>query len=255
MSLLLPPSKNYQSPLNAVPIFYGRMPREGAKMIPVEIDWATMGGTGKCVSFNLQNNAYLEFSQIVAVSVDNSQCGADIQFIFPDTSETLTIPAYSPKTIIEVFTNQTQFYVSAPNSAVEDITRFSIHNSLPPPISVPVTLEQNAAAISGINIAVTGSSQIVPTTINGTIESLQVAMQSTANNATVSRIDWLIIDGAGTAIAAGVLTNGPGANQSQIVYNGGGLQVRFQTGIVFSWSSNANTSSGVAYVNLYYRTP
>src|SRR4051812_21854302 len=128
MPLLIPQPTNYPSPLVAVPSLMQDEPKEGRKQVPCEILWNIMGGTTKCIAFNLKNNATLEISQISTLKVDNSQSAADVTFIFPDTSDTVTIPAGTPLAVVPVFSNAVQFYVSAPAALVGDVTRFQILN-------------------------------------------------------------------------------------------------------------------------------
>jgi hypothetical protein len=253
MALSVPPAVNYQSPLNALPVKWDRTPSEGSKIIPCEVDWGTMGGPNNCVSFNLQNNATLNFSQIVALSIDNSVCGSDIEFIFSDTTETLSIPAYAPKTIVPVFTNQTQFWLSCPSARSEDITRFSILNSMPPPIAVPTTQEQTTASASSIDITVTGSIQIVATTINGTLENISIDGNLYAN-ATGGEVSWQMVDGNSVVIAQGGQI---GNLNSWNYFNAltlNDVRLRFQGGLKFQWTT-LHVGAGQYDVNLYYRTP
>ncbi len=147
MPISIPPAIKYPNPLASLPDYWqqDRPPVEGPRQIPVEILWGTMGGSGsqKCIAFNGygggQGSANA-FSRINALSVDNSACGCDVQFIFTDTSQTITIPAYSPYIVIPVFTNRVDFYVLTKGTVLsDDQTRFSVHNTLPPPIAVPTT--------------------------------------------------------------------------------------------------------------------
>lgn len=249
MTLSVPPAVNYQSPLIAVPTRWDQSPPEGSKIIPCEVDWGAMGGSFNCVSFNLQNNATLNFSQIVALSIDNSACGSDIKFIFPDTSETLAIPAYAPKTIVPVFTNQTQFWLSCPFAQSEDITRFSILNSMTPPIAVPTTQEQTVAVISDIAAATTNV-QLVPTTVNGTLENASISF---SDGGTLGSCSWKLQDGNANALAGGTVGTVSGAAITALVYAVTELRVRFQGGIVLVMIDGGAT--GVFDFNLYYRTP
>jgi len=256
MPINLPPAVNYQSPLVAVPTRYGQDPREGPKLIACEINWATMGGAGQCVNFNLQNNTTLEFSQIVALSVDNSQCGADIQFVFPDTTETTTIPAYSPKTIIPVFTNQTQFFCLAQGALASDVTRFSIHNSLPPPIAVPTTQHQNVAANGGLNVINVASTQLIPTGINGTLEDIYGYYPASSSSAGAAT--WQLVDGASNVIAAGqITTSGSSTPSSASTFISlTNCAIRFTNGVKFQiLTSTMVSGAAVASVTLGYRVP
>jgi hypothetical protein len=261
MALNIPPAANYQSPLISVPTRSGAGPVEGNKLIVCEIDWANMGGPSNCVSINLQNNATLNFSQIVSISCDNSACGADIQFIFPDTLETMTVPAYTPKLIIPVFTNQTQFFVSSPNAEPEDVTRFSILNFIPPPIAVPTTQEQNTASGAGINSTIAGTTQLTASTISGTLENVYITwFCSNAASCT-----WALENGAGKVIFSGEVAGGnapggtegvPAATDTWIeVLDIQDVHARFQAGLKFVISNVNGTPLQFFNVFLAYRTP
>lgn len=255
MPYQVPPAVNYPSPLVALSTIYNRVPPDGSRMIPVEIDWGSMGGTSHCVAINLQNNATLNFSQIVALSVDNSDCGADVRFVFPDTGETTTIPAYAPKTIFEVFTNQTQFYVQAGlnNQVVEstDQTRFSIHNSLPPPVAVPITVEQETVAAN--NLAADGATayNLIPAGINGTIESIQVLRTSPITTTGTQRFG--LNDGAGHSIAVGQFDATTGQSHNDVLLSINPCHIRFSNGLTLT-QSGANVG-GSYCVNILYRQP
>lgn len=252
MALVVPPAVNYQSPLVAVPTrWQNKNPAEGPKMIPCEIDWGQMGGPNNSVFFNLQNNATLNFSQITAIAVDNSACGGDVQFAFPDTTETVTIPAYSPKIIVPVFTNQTQFYVLGIGVQATDVTRFSIQNVVPPPIAVPVTEEQNTAVFNNITTQITapGTLQLVPAGVNGTVETVFATV-----NAGGGILIFTLQDGSGKIIAGGQ-TTGVAGSSTFTVLDLQEIRVRFQNGLRFISSVATISAGGAASINVYYRTP
>lgn len=247
----VPPAINYLSPLVAVPTKYMNTPPEGPKFIPGEIDWGSMGGANNVVNFNLQNNAALNFSQITTIAVDNSQCGADIVFIFPDTAETTTVPAYTPKLIIPVFTNQTQFYVQALGTVLStDITRFSIHNTLPPPVAVPTTQEQNAAVVTG-SLLQPGTTAIVPAGTNGTLEGISITATVT-NAAAQFACLFSLQDGSSKSLWSGYIagTTGGAFNDN---WNLNQLNVRFSNGI--NLVQSGSSPGGQVQCNLYYRKP
>lgn len=248
-TIKVPPSKNYPNPLIAVPSIVLNNPKEGNKLINCEINWGTMGGDNLCVNLNLQNNATLEFSQIVAISIDNSQCAADVQFVFPDTGETTTFPGYAPKTIIEVFTNMTQFFVLSPGAEPEDVTRFSILNFLPPPISVPFTVEQQTATQNNIPAAV-GGTQLLDAGVSGTLEGVNVfrtgPMDGDCNEF------WTITDGVGGTFASGQFSSEKQSIFAQLI-NLNDMHLRFNDGLRFNVTG---TVGGGAYCcTLLYRAP
>ncbi len=201
MPLLIPQSVNYPSPLVAVPSLVQDEPMEGRKQVPVEILWGTMGGANKCVAFNLQNNATLQVTQISSLKVDNSASAADVQFIFPDTSDTITIPAGSPVVVVPVFSNATQFYVSAPNSLLGDVTRVQLLNYAVNPMSVPTTFERQAVGSSpGVITQATNTTiPLIPAGINGTLQDIELWYQvGTAPAVPPVQFVFSIQDGEGT---------------------------------------------------------
>lgn len=255
MALQIPPSVNYQSPLVSIPSLAESDAKEGPRMVNLEIDWGTMGGASNCVSVNPSNNATLTFSQILALSVDNSTCGSDVRFTFPDTQETVTIPAYAPKIIVPVFTNQTQFFVQALGEEPQDITKFSILNFVPPPIALPLSQEQNIANIGAINVTANGSTQLIAAGINGALEGAFISFYgSTGSGASV--INWTLQDGSATPVvlAAGSNEFGTGTGYQGLAFQLNGLQVRFQNGVKLSYTITATVNATYS-ANLYYRTP
>lgn len=252
MPISIPPSVNYQSPLNAIPSRVLSAPKEGNHQIPCEILWGTMGGANKCVAFNIQNNATLEISQIAAIKVDNSACGASIQFIFPDTMETITVPAYMPDAIVPVFSNGLQFYVQAVAPINTDVTRFQLLNFLPPPVVVPTTEEQQTLVVGNISAAAAGVLQILPTNVSGTIQGVQVSF-GVASPAGDSNAIITIQDGNAKLIARVpvFVKSGVPAN---IAFPFMDIDVRFQSGLQ-AIISGLLIPAGEYNVNLFYRLP
>ena len=256
MPLQVPPAINYASPLVSIPATWTKDAPEGPRMIPCEIDWgsANMGGPNNCVNINIQNNATANFSQIVALSVDNSASGADVQFSFPDTSQTYVIPAYTPAVVLEVFTGSTQFFVSAPNAIASDITRFAIHNALPPPIAVPVTQEQQSVVANNINAGVTATTQLVPLGTNGTIQDINVFAQLN-QNATAGVVLFSFVDGTGKLIAGGQVGSDNAERKNTLALALSDIAVRFVNGLTFVVTATTIPAGSALAVNLYYRTP
>jgi len=262
MSLILPPSKNYGGTIAAIPSAVMKEPGEGRKSIPIQIAWSDYA-SDYCVAINLQNRQTLNFSQVVALSIDNSRCGAPVVFVFPDTQETTTIPAYSPKTIIEVFTGQTQFNVVGNGVSPSDVTFFSILNFLPPPVSVSVSQEQNIAAVTAIPGTV-ANVNVIPATFavggitydnNGTLEN--VAIFGSAHDAGSYRHTWTLQDGSATprVIATGRVESGGGEKDNWQLLNLSGVHVRFLKGVFFNLTETGGGGNVDFSVNLYYRTP
>lgn len=256
MGITLNSSVNYPSPLIALPSFQGKEPVEGRKSVPCEIDWATMGGAGKTVAFNLQNNATLNISQILALKIDNSACGGDIQFIFPDTSETVSVPAYEPDVIVPVFTNGLQFYVVCPNEITIDITRFQILNYCPPPISISPTTGQSVASANSIQFNSTITTQVIPVTVSGTIEAIML-MANTSTGGTGISGTILVQDGTGKNVASAAYNSAAGVVQNIQLVNLTGMSVRFSQGlsIIITLTTAPGVNSGPLSYNILYRTP
>lgn len=254
MAFIVPPAKNYTSPLNAVPLDWIGPPVEGNKGIQCSITWSVAeSGANKSVFLNMQNNATLNFSKIRAIVVDNSRNGSDVQVIFPDTETTMTIPSYTPYAVIPVFTNQTQFYMLSPNALATDKTSFMILNTLPPPIAVPTTEAQNFIANGGIVTTVAGSTQLVPATVNGTLESVDITT-SVLTHVAVNFTEWSLVDGTGVVFAARHFSTNTDVIDNSQPYAHDDLRLRFSQGLSLVYN-NLGTASSFASVNLYYRLP
>ena len=251
----IPASMNLPDNLVAVPSQMFNEPREGRKSITQLIDWAIPLAANKSAIFtNLQNNATLEFSQICGLIVDNSECGADLDFIFPDTEVTISIPAYAPFTVLDVPTNQTQFYVVANGAIAGDKTRYSILNYAPPPVAVPVTQQQNIAKLA--NQALDGATTValLAAGTNGTLEALNVNVACPLPS--VSFNDRLALaDGTGKIIWAGnVAAQNTSTGFTVSLCDLVGLHVRFENGLNIIQAGGF--APGATFnVNAYYRTP
>lgn len=256
MPLIIPPAKNYGNPLVMQVSRVGLEPTEGRRQINCEVVWGEYPDYS--VNVNLQQNATLALTQIIALSVDNSQCGADVQFYFPDSADVLTIPAYNPKTIVEVFTSSRQFYVisNLNGQIVEpaDITRFIVLNYLPPPIAVPTSQEQTAA----VALVITGVgggdlTNLVPATVSGTVEAVSVFYSGPVGGA--GAIQYAVQDGSTTPriLGGGQTSWGGGnvANQQLLLLNP--CHLRFNNGLNFL--QNGANIAGAFSVNILYRTP
>jgi hypothetical protein len=249
MPLLIPVSTNYPDLLTPVPAVWNKTPIEGVKHIGGAINWSTMGGSGKTVSLNPGGNAAAPISHIAAITVDNSQSGADVLVIFPDTQQTIPVPAYQAGTF-PVFTTGTQFYMSAPNALSVDRTNFVVHNSVPPHSNVPKTEFQNVAISEAITM-VNGTTQIIPVGITGSISGVNIQAQGGA------------VAGWGASItlqdgnASKVFFAQCGGNNnyvSQTIIDQTNVQVRFQNGLQGVVFVNG-APTGQFNVNVLYRTP
>jgi hypothetical protein len=110
-------------------------PPEGDRFRNAEIDWITTRGSLTAVQFLLSDNSPIALSQIVALCVDNSRSGADVDFLFAGSGFLLTVAART-QGLYPVFSNALMFYAIAASAAAGDITTIQILNSLPPPDGV-----------------------------------------------------------------------------------------------------------------------
>lgn len=256
MSITLPAQTvAFQSPILSLPARWDRSdqsyipPPEGSRFVPFEIDWQSYsaGGAVACNVYGNQPNAQL--SRIVALSVDNVDCGSDVQFIFPDTAEVLTVPAYAGG-VFPVFTGATNFYVVAPNAVLSDVTRFKAHNTLPPPVALEKTEYQDKIVVTAINLAATAITQIIPISISGTLNGISVSL--TAQETTSGLAGVLLQDAVPNDLWGGnICSAGAGANVMACLT---GLKIRFIDGVKFN-VTNSTIASGSAWVSLYYQVP
>lgn len=252
MPITIPPFVTYQAPLIPITARWRHAPPEGDKYVPVEIDWGLTVAIGKAVQISL-NAGPVEFSQIVALSVDNGRSGGDVAFVFPDTGRQLAVPAYS-QGVYPVFTNSLTFYVLAESAAVGDITEFEILNSLPPPVAVQPSQEQTAAGITGASTSAVGSRIVIPPGINGTLTGYQILLVSTSTLSTASAAACQLIDGTGQILWLGE-SQCPATGSVTTPINAAGLRVRFTNGINFQVTSTSLPAGCYAQVNLYFSVP
>ena len=255
MPFTIPPAINYSDTLIPKTVTLNNpnigQPTDGTRMIPVEIDWGTMGGASYCVMFNLANLSVNNFSGMQAISVDNSSSGSDIIIVFTDTMETTQVPAYTPKAIVPVFTGSSSFYVIATKPLPIDVTRMSIMNFCPPPAIIPISKEQAFATVSGIAM-VAGTTHIIPASVSGTLQNGFIGFFAWSNNAETGV--FTLNDGAGTLIAGAKLGLEGGHVVGYTAWEATDINVRFSGGITLT-CDNGIGNDGSLSVNLYYRTP
>lgn len=239
----------------------GAAPKFGPKCIPVEVDWGTMGGTNSIVGFNVGNAGGTQgFTDLCALQVDNSGCGADIQFVFTDTQTTYTIPAYTPYALIPIFTKALQFYCISQidGEAIEttDITRFTMFNFVPMPVVVPTSQEQDTSAVSAIAGAA-GNTQIIPAGTNGTINVVYVNYASPFGGLPAAgEMTWTLVDGSGKVLWTGQMGGGIASAWNVILANLSNVAFRFSNGVKFTQAVAGGAAIGGAFnVVLGYRQP
>jgi hypothetical protein len=257
--LIIPPAVNYPSPLTAIPSFMQDQPKEGRMQVPVEILWGVMGGASKTVSINLQNNAALNISQISTLKVDNSQSGGDVVFIFPDTSDTVTIPAGAPLAVVPVFSNSVQFFVSAPNATAADVTRFQILNYQTFPADVPATVEAQTASSGGTLVNGGGpvSIQLAPAGINGTLETLKLSISVPNAPAANTQTAITVKDGNNNVFINGWNFALPSGATSPVLplIDFNAANWRFANGLIMQFAAGGGAGSFIANTFVDYHTP
>lgn len=252
MSLTIPPAPNYPNPVLSQPSAGMNPPSEGPRVIALELDWDPTKNAAFTV--NCRINQAQDFSQIAGLAVDNSLCGSDVVFIFPDTQQTYTVPAYTPLAIFSVFTNQTQFYAIAKGALAIDVTRVAVLNFTPLPVVIPISQEQNTLISASIPI-VDGSTTILGTGISGTLEDLSIGVanpQATGGANFNERIE--VQDGTGKLLGAINYAGRPNDTTNEQLLNLSGIFSRFSGGIKVVMTGGSG-GGGTLNVNAYYRVP
>lgn len=254
MPLTIPPAVNYQSPLIALPTRFRKPPPEGDKVISVDIDWSTMGGADNCINFNLANNATLNFTQIVAVKYDNSESSGDVQLVFTDTGDTVTIPARS-QAITPVFTNGQQFFIIGVSVVSGDVTRLQVLNSMPPPVDLSregfpeSTFAGNITVVDGA-----ATDPVIAAGISGTIEALFITQQFFNNAPGNSIADISLVDGSANVIWSELLNIDNATQNWPYFIPLSPMSARFQNGLnLVQNNSGVPTLSGAISINATYR--
>jgi hypothetical protein len=247
--IIVPPFVAYQAPLIALRGLWNQPPPEGDKFIPCEIDWAVSGGPGQAVQFALSSFSPVEFSQIVALYVDNGRNGSDVDFLFPDTGKQLTVPGYC-QGLFPVVTNSLTFYVISTGANAGDVTVFEILNSLPPPVAVLPSQEQAHAAVVGVSLTTASTTVIVPPPTTGTLTLFNLILTSaSAANVTANLV---LQDGTGAQLWSQAMTIAPNAT---IPITLSGLRLRFANGLNFIVASPTGAATAAANINVYYSVP
>lgn len=246
MPIVIPPFVQYQAPVIPLRGLWNNPPLEGDRFATFEVAWGITTGEFNAVQIAVAGNSPVAMSQIVALNVDNSRSGADIQFLFPDSGAVLVVPAYN-QGLFPIFTNALTFYVSAPTAVPGDLSVFQVLNSIPPPVAVNPSVIQDVASESGIPLLTTGNtySTIIPAPINGLITGFNISWQSSDAGASSNLV---LQDGQGRIIWAGAIT-GPWGNITVSPIN-----VRFALGVVLG-ILGSDYSNGTIFCTIYYTTP
>lgn len=249
MSLTIPAFVQFQGTLFPLRGLWRSEPPEGDRFVNAEIDWGTLSGPPgvSCVQFQLSGNSPVAFSQIAAISVDNSRSGVDVDFIFPDSGFLLTVPAHN-QGVYPVFTNALTFYVNAPGSSVGDVTIAQILNSVPPPVAIQPSSEQQQISITGQNIA-NGTYPVIGSGINGTLNGFNIPWTAQSG---IGSVSISLVDGTGRQLWYGIIYGTTTLQNGTFTQTG--LTLRFRNGINLVVGGNT-LAGGTVSANLYYSVP
>jgi hypothetical protein len=247
LPLKLPPFNQYQSPIVPLRGLWNVAPQEGDKFVAAEIDWLVTT-TQQAVQFAISANSPVAFSQIVALAVDNSRCGADVQIVFSDSGFILAVPAHE-QIVAPVFTNALMFYVVAPAAVQGDITAFSVLNSMPPPIMIAPSSAQNHISLNEANLN-NGVTPLIPPPTSGTLNTLSIVIY--VEDTTPGDLAQIaLVDGTGKSLWTQVVV--ATAQPQNIQFDLSGLSLRFNEGV--SLVISESTLGGGITINAYYSTP
>lgn len=250
LSLIIPPFSQFQGQLIPLRGLWNSAPLEGDRFINAEIDWITATGGLQAIQLAVGGNSPVALSQIAALFVDNSRCGSDVSFLFPDSGFELVVPAHS-QVLSPVLSNALQFYAIAKNAAAGDVSILQILNSVPPPIPITPSTLQSTAFATAVTFAA-GNTQIVPVGVNGTLEYISINLDvQTAG--TAGAVDIVLLDQTHTLWSVPI--NLPINSTANLPFNVGPLNVRFTGGIVFTIGPVTGFTGNFASVSLYYSTP
>lgn len=255
MSITLPPFVQLQLPSVPLKGNWRRQPYnpdrtpQGDMFVSVEVDWLTQTNNLTAALINVAGNSPVTLAQIAALVIDNSRCGSDVSFIFPDTGFELTVAARTPGGVYTVLTNALQFYAVAPNAVNTDITIVQICNTVPPVQNMPVSPAQQLGGGIAIPVA-TGNTTLASG--NGTL--LGVSLSADLTSGAGANSDSLNIhDGNAVSLWQGVLTSQPSI-RSSVVLPFTPMSVRFTNGLVFQQVVAGFTGNSIM-LNYYISRP
>lgn len=255
MPLTIPPFSQYSAPIVPLRGLWNHDPPEGDQFVAAEIDWGTLTPAGtRAMQFSASANSPVAFSQIVALAVDNSQCGSDTQFVFSDSGFSLNVPG-GTQGVFPVFTNATSFYVVASAPGAGDITRFSALNSMPPPVQVvPPSTEPATASATNVVLGTNASTPVIPASVvEGTIEAAFFTVTSTAAASQACVVT--LSDGTGKQLYTTQIVVAAGQNGTY-TFQLNPVRWRFTNGvnIVVTGTTITPGTAGIN-VNLLYSVP
>ena len=224
-------------------------------MVPIALDWGDSSVVNNALYVDLRAMGPALFSAVRALWVDNSQSGADVQFIFPDTQTSLDVPA-GKGGLYPVISNSKDFYAVASNPLSTDRTFVAVLNCIPPVVDVSrPTFSQSAI---GAALPLTAPSSTALINASCTLIGASIALEGAQAGAGlgVVGISLQTVTGASNLLTCGVrLENGQIVGPS-LLYNQNELNLRANGGV-----NVVVTTAGVAFadgkidVNLIFRTP
>jgi hypothetical protein len=250
--IVVPPFTQYQAPLVPLRGLWRHEPPEGDRFVSCEIDWGITSGPYNCVQFALSGNSPVALSQIVALNVDNSRNGSEVQFLFPDSAAVLVVPPFC-QGLYPVFTNALTFYLTSSLASVGDSTVFQILNTIPPPVAVQSSQQQSFTSAGDISVAEVGITVLVPAPTTGTLQSFSLIATAPDAPAGPQAAQIQLQDGTGRILWTGYMFWNAGSMAS-VPIDVSGLQQRFYQGLYLNVTST-NIVGGVASFTAYYSEP
>lgn len=255
MPIVIPPFVQYQGPLVPLRGLWRTAPPEGEKFVTCEIDWGATTSGSNCVQIQLTSNSVVPLSQIAALNVDNSQCGSDVQFLFPDSGAMLVVAAYC-QGLFPVFTNALQFYVTAPTVSTgpgsADRTIFQVLNSIPPPVAIIPSSQALSNVVQNVSLGSNSTTPLLTPPLDGTLTGFQI-LATGIGQGTPATASITLEDGTGHILWAGFITFEPNMAAS-VPITITGIRQRFNDGL-YLVIAQSNAPTATAAVNIYYTVP
>lgn len=255
MSFTIPPNSPYPGPSYAIPSRETSEPAEDPQYIPLELDWSIAPfsqNSPPCTSVNIAQISTQPFSQLCMIEVDNTECSVDVQFLFPDTKMTKTVPAGTTARMAAP-TSGLQFYIACVQAAIAgDITRVLLMNYYSRPEDIPKTEFTTALAAGSVSVTANGTTPILASG-NGILAALVVSQVLVTAGASSGSANVQLQDGTG-AVLANLVAGAPPSTQvpPTMIFAAAPYNVRFQNGLKIVVSGSNNLTNGVLVVNGAY---
>lgn len=253
-------AKRYNQPFTPLPYHPQAEPAEGRRFVSIPISWggASADTTTGVLSVDLGSQAVSPLSQFKAVYVDNSQNGADVTLIFPDTQFELTVPV-GKGGLYPVVSGLRTFYVVSSNAISGDKTFLQCFNFEPPLIDISRPAFTNGAS-SGLLALTVGTTALISASVVGTLSGLVIEVGNVVGGGAAGQANISVVDhtAAPTRTIAAV-TVGGGAGfvvPAAQLFARDNLDWRFQGGVdvVVTFAGTAFATSAM-FVSATYRQP